>query len=272
VARALRVELPGATYHVTARGNAQSLIFDDDKDRQVFLTTLERVVERFAWRCLAYCLMGNHYHLVVTTPEPNLARGMRQLNGVYAQSYNRRHGRVGHVFQDRYAAVMVQTDHHLFNLVGYVAMNPVEAGFCKQPESWPWGSHAETLGLRPASFVDTDSLFALLSPSRRQAVELYRYVVGQRQHEEPRLDVAALGDNQFVRDVLAGAQPSPEVPRRQWDTRPPLADLLASDDSGRAIVTAYRQYGYSLREISEVLGCHYSTVSRKLRAAELGAV
>jgi putative transposase len=272
MARPLRVELPGATYHVTARGNRRSRIFSDDKDRKVFLATLEHVVERFGWQCLAYCLMGTHYHLVVNTPQANLARGMRQLNGVYAQAYNRRRSRGGHLFEGRYSSVLVQRDHHLFNVVRYVAMNPVAAGLCDRPESWPWGSHAETLGLRPRSFVDSAALLSLLSPSPHEALRLYHELIERDADDEPRLDVAALGDREFLREVLGEARPSPEVPRREWsDARPSLGELLAGDDVGLAIATASRRYGYTLREIADALGCHYSTVSRRLRAAEARA-
>jgi len=108
MARPLRLEFPGGIYHVTARGNERRWIFRDDADRLAFLDVLARVLDRFGWLCLAYCLMGNHYHLLVETPRPNLARGMRQLNGVYAQRFNRRHNRVGHLTQGRYGAVLVE--------------------------------------------------------------------------------------------------------------------------------------------------------------------
>src|SRR5919108_6608630 len=102
MARPLRIEFSGAIYHVTSRGNAREDICLDDTDRAMFLGVLAEVISRFEWRCYAYCLMGNHYHLLIETPEPNLSKGMRQLNGVYTQRFNRRHGRVGHVFQGRY--------------------------------------------------------------------------------------------------------------------------------------------------------------------------
>ena len=104
MARPLRIEYPGALYHITTRGNARRSVFKDDRDRALFLDTLQRVSERYHWLCHAYCLMDNHYHLVLETPDGNLAQGMRQLNGIYTQAYNRRHRRVGHLFQGRYKA------------------------------------------------------------------------------------------------------------------------------------------------------------------------
>ena len=106
MARPLRIEYGGALYHVTSRVDRQEAIFEDDADRRVFLTILGDVIERFGWVCYAYCLMANHYHLVIETPKGNLSKGMRQLNGVFTQVSNRRHGKVGHVFQGRYKAIL----------------------------------------------------------------------------------------------------------------------------------------------------------------------
>src|SRR3990170_5996292 len=107
MSRPLRLEYPGAVYHFTSRGNARQKIFLDDNDRELFLSTLSHVISRYDWLCHAYCLMDNHYHLLIETPKPNLSLGMRQLNGIYTQSFNRRHQRVGRVFQDRVKAILV---------------------------------------------------------------------------------------------------------------------------------------------------------------------
>ncbi|MCS6318519.1 MAG: transposase, partial [Nitrospira sp.] len=116
MARPLRIEVPGAVYHVTSRGNARQDIVADDGDRAQWLTVLAHVVDRYGWRGHAYCLMDNHYHLLVETPQPNLSLGMRQLNGRYTQDYNRRHERVGHLFQGRFKAILVEKDAHLLEL------------------------------------------------------------------------------------------------------------------------------------------------------------
>lgn len=133
MARPPRLEIANGIYHVVARGNERAAIFWDDTDRGRFLELLAHVVHRYQWRVLAYCLMGNHYHLLVQTPEPNFARGMRQLNGVYAQRFNRRHGRVGHLLQGRYGARLVQEDGHLLAAVRYIVRNPVRAGLAGAP-------------------------------------------------------------------------------------------------------------------------------------------
>jgi len=111
MARPLRIEFEGALYHVMARGNARSEIFIDDEDREVFLDNLGRVCGRFEWRAWAWCLMGNHYHLLIETVEPTLSKGMREINGVYTQAFNRRHGRSGHVLQGRFKAPLVDKDN-----------------------------------------------------------------------------------------------------------------------------------------------------------------
>ena len=136
--RPLRLEFPGAVYHVTSRGNAREPIFADERDRAGYLAVLGSAVARHNWLCHAYCLMGNHYHLLVETPDGNLSLGMRHLNGVYTQEYNRRHGRVGHVFQGRFKAIVVDRDSYLLELCRYVVMNPLRAGMVESPDDYRW--------------------------------------------------------------------------------------------------------------------------------------
>ncbi len=128
MARPIRLEFAGALYHVTSRGDRQEDIYDVDNDRQDFLSILEDVCSRHNWICHAYCLMSNHYHLLIETPDANLSKGMRQLNGVYTQTYNRAHHRVGHVFQGRYKAILVQKESYLLELSRYIVLNPRSCG------------------------------------------------------------------------------------------------------------------------------------------------
>ena len=150
MSRPLRIEFPDALYHVTSRGDRREDIFEDDQDRQTFLETLEQVITQFNWTCYAWCLMDNHYHLLIQTPDGNLSKGMRQLNGVYTQASNRRHGRVGHLFQGRFKAILVDSDAYLLELARYVVLNPVRAGMVKKPDGWAWSSYRASLGLEPA--------------------------------------------------------------------------------------------------------------------------
>lgn len=136
------------------------------------------VVSRCGWLCHAYCLMSNHFHLLVETPEPNLSAGMQRLGGCYAQSFNKRHGTVGHLFQGRYGARLVEDDAHFVVVVSYLAQNPVVAGACERPEDWRWSSFAATVGLAsPAEFLTTDMVLAMFSPDRERAQVLLRAYV-----------------------------------------------------------------------------------------------
>jgi REP element-mobilizing transposase RayT len=136
-----RAEEPGAIYHVYARGAARQDIFRDDLDRRRYLRLLSQAVRWRSWYCLSYCLMSNHVHLVLETPQPNLSAGMMRFHGDYAKYFNRRHSLSGHVFQGRYEAVRVRSDRQLWTAVAYVVNNPVAAGLCAGPDDWPWSSH-----------------------------------------------------------------------------------------------------------------------------------
>jgi putative transposase len=146
MARRPRLELEDGIYHVTARGNRQQLIFADDRDRVRFLELLRHAVADQRWRCAAYCLMPNHFHLLVDSDRGALSNGMQQLNGVYAQWFNRRYRLSGHLFQDRFYAGPVETDWHLLELGRYLARNPVRAGLCSDPGGWAWSSHNALAG------------------------------------------------------------------------------------------------------------------------------
>jgi putative transposase len=146
------LQVAGGVFHVTARGNRRQPIFNDDRDRERFLSLLTEVVSRSGWRCHAFCLMPNHYHLLIETPEPNLSTGMYRLNGSYAQWFNRRHGVDGHLFQRRFHSALVGSIWHLVELSRYIVLNPVRAGLCSHPGEWRWSSYRATIGIgrRPA--------------------------------------------------------------------------------------------------------------------------
>ncbi|HEY3189530.1 MAG TPA: transposase [Solirubrobacteraceae bacterium] len=141
-----REEVEGGVHHVYARGSRRGLLFVDDADRRMYLRLLGRAVERHAWRCLSFCLMDNHVHLLIETPHANLGSGMQWLHGRYGEHFNRRHDGSGHVFQGRYGAARMLTDVQLWVIVRYIARNPVEARLCAEVGDWPWSSHAGVLG------------------------------------------------------------------------------------------------------------------------------
>lgn len=136
MARPLRIEFPGALYHVTSRGNAQENIYRDDNDRVEFISLLNKSCKRFDWYCHAYCLMSNHYHLLIETGNPNLSKGMKYLNGLYTQIYNRTHNRVGHVYQGRFKSILVQKETYLLELSRYIVLNPVRARMVRSVKDW----------------------------------------------------------------------------------------------------------------------------------------
>jgi REP element-mobilizing transposase RayT len=174
VSRPLRLDRADAIHHATARGNAREALYRDATDRVRWRDVLAETAERFSWLVLAYCQMGNHYHLLVETPRPTLSRGMRHLNGVYAQRFNARHGRVGHVFQARFHARLVERDEHLLAVAAYIPTNPVRARLCSTPVSWRWSSYRATIGLEPPGFLAVErllSFFGAPASARANATE-----------------------------------------------------------------------------------------------------
>lgn len=159
-----RLQVAGATYHVTTRGTGPSALFRTPGDRLGFLIILERAVQKYEWRLHAYCLMVTHFHLVVTTPQPNIARGMQFLNSIYARGFNEQYGRLGHLVAARYSAALIGSEGHAFEVCRYVPLNPVRAKHCLLPEEWPWSSYAATIGLRKApAFLDDSWILELFS-------------------------------------------------------------------------------------------------------------
>ena len=178
MARPLRIEYPGAVYHITSRGNEKKPVYKDDQDRENFLSILDKVNKRYHWLCHAYCLMDNHFHLLIETPDGNLSIGMRQLNGVYTQAFNKRHRRAGHLFQGRYKAILIQKDSHLLEVCRYVVLNPVRAGLVEDPGQWRWSSYGATAGReKPPACLTTSWVLGQFSSKRRKAEREYREYV-----------------------------------------------------------------------------------------------
>jgi putative transposase len=169
-----RFQEPGAIYHLTSRGTEGRSIFLDDLDRELFLTMLGEVIELRSWMCPAYCLMTNHFHLLIQTPEPDLALGMHGLNGAYANFFNRRHNHVGHLFQSRYKSIVIEQESHLLESCRYVVNNPVRAGICRKPGYWRWSSYRATAGyVAPPRFLDVDWVRAQFGRNARRGALRY---------------------------------------------------------------------------------------------------
>lgn len=280
MSRPLRIELAGGLYHVTSRGDRREAIYRDDQDRMDWLAVLGEVCSRFNWRCHAYCEMTNHYHIVVETPDANLSKGMRQLNGVYTQATNRRHGLVGHLFQGRFKAILVERDAYLLELARYVVLNPVRAGMVPEAGDWPWSSYRAMVGEAPApDWLVTDWILGQFDqerfPARVGYAAFVREGVGQPSVWEGLRHQVFLGSEAFAERHCASTRPPErlrEVPRAQ---RRPLAKPLADfarryPDRHEAMARAFQTSVYSMQEIADYFGVHYSTVSRAVRRLEAG--
>jgi len=278
-----RGKFPGAVYHITARGNRKESIFADDNDRLAFLDALSRVIKKYGWLLYAYCLMDNHYHLVIETPDPNLSTGMKMLNSMYTRRFNIRHEKVGHLLQGRYKALIIDRDNYLLEVCRYVVLNPVRAGIVDHPALWKWSSYNATVkpGKAP-EFLAVDNMLSMLAGSRRKAVNLYRKFVedgmGGGTFRKKLRGGIILGCNDFVEKISFLWDEKidlKEIPRRErYAARPSLGEILGVEDVGDSvdagIKNAYDRYGYTLKEIGDFLGLHYSTISKRLKNAEGG--
>lgn len=280
MARPLRIEYDGALYHITSRGNEKRPIFKDEKDREIFLDILNEVNKRHNWICHAYCLMNNHYHLIIETPDGNLSKGMRQLNGVYTQIFNRRHHRVGHIFQGRYKAILIQKESHLLEVCRYVVLNPVRTKSVEHPEGWRWSSYRATGGLdKPHPCLMTDWISGQFSVKKGLARKRYREFVGAGIRGESIWSKVKgqilLGEEDFVEEFInyiKGHEDIKEIPRSQrYIGRPSLGSLFKENilkdkrTRDKKIAEATERYGYSQREVADYLKMHYSTISRIIK-------
>lgn len=246
MSRPPRILFPGAVYHVTSRGDRREPIFLDDLDRCRLLGLIEETTHRFEARVHAWCLMGNHFHLVLQTVQPNLSDLMRHLNGVYTQRFNRRHGKVGHVFQGRFHAVLVDTETYLLRACRYVEQNPVRAGIVADAATWAWSSARARVGtsappawLTPHPFGAGDGAFR----------EYHRF----------------LGEGIEDRPWESGLPSA--VPREPQRPARPLAEWLADPRAAtpQAVRAAHAEGGWTMTAIAAHLGVSVATVSRRAR-------
>ncbi|RJP32444.1 MAG: transposase [Actinobacteria bacterium] len=270
MARPLRIQYEDALYHVTARGNEKRDIFKDDRDRNVFLNILSTVVERFKWIPYSFCLMSNHYHLLVRTPKANLSQGMHYQNAVYSQYFNRTHERVGHLFQGRFKAFLIHDEERLLVAARYVVLNPVRAGIVTLPREWKWSSYQDTVGLRrPRISLNPDQLLCFFTSrkdsARKQYITFIEEGIGE---ESPFLDARGgiiVGENESIEEILSrlAYEIASEVPfRRELLNRPGLEEIFNRHERDEAVYRSFHCYGYTLKEIGGFLDIHYSVVSR----------
>lgn len=269
-----------------ARGNRKLPIYEDDGDRRCFLATLETTIRRYGVRCYAFCLMNNHYHLVLATPRGNLSLAMRYLNGVYTQAVNRRHRRTGHVFEGRFRSIVVETDSYLRELARYVVLNPVKARLVRDASVWEWSSYRATAGFEaPGPGVCVDWIVSAFGGACLEDARLkYRLFVNDGLTKLSMLneDALQLGTQDFeaaLRRSLGVARGRPVRPRAWRALARPSLDRVFATATGkrsrrdRLILVAHQRFGYRLAEIASHLGLHPSTASlavRRLEAARGG--
>jgi len=275
MSRPLRLEFEGALYHVTSRGDRREPIFEDAVDRRELLEIVGDGFDRFDAEAFAYCLMGNHYHFVIRTRRPNLSRLMRHVNGVYTQAFNRRHGKVGHLFQGRFKAVLVDEDAYLLEVCRYVDLNPVRAGIVRRPQDWNWSSYRAHAGLgKGPSWLNTAAVRERLAPEATAQAAAARYAEfvaqgrGLKLWEEALSGQIFLGGATFVARMqakIAGDVPR-EIPRAQQRKVPkPLHEYLgnvARADRDKAIAQAFFEGGHSQTAIAKATGLSVSRISR----------
>jgi len=275
--RPLRIEFAGALYHVTSRGDRQAAIFLDDADRKAWLSTLESVCARYNFVIHGFCLMTNHYHVVLETVEGNLAQGMRVLNGAYSQYFNRRHELVGHLFQGRYRAILVQREIYLLELTRYVVLNPLRAGMVTSLEAWPWCSHFYVTGRKPTpAWLDISATLQHFGRERGAAIDAYRrFVLEGIGRDSPLKNLQhqlILGDEAFIAKSQDGtpANQLTAVARAQRRavslTLADYQDRYPSRDE--AMARAYHSTAYTMTQIASHFGVSAKTVSRAVKRLE----
>jgi hypothetical protein len=221
--------------------------------------------------------MVNHFHLAIETPDGNLSKGMKHLNGVYTQTFNKKHRRVGHVFQGRYKAILIQKENHLLEVCRYIVLNPVRAGIETKPDNWRWSSYRATAGIeKPHPCLTTDWVLGKFHRNRNQSKKEYRrFVIAANEKEKIWSEMRAqniLGEDEFTENVMKYVKSSgdiKEIPRNQrYFNRPALHVLLNekimknSKKKIDMVARAVEKHGYSQKEIADYLGVHYCTVSR----------
>lgn len=278
LSRPLRLEFAGALYHVTARGNERNWIFFEDDDFILFLSVLDEVCERHNWAIHAYCLMNNHYHLLIETPDGNLSKGMRQLNGVFTQRINRKHNRLGHLFQGRYKSILVDQETYLLELCRYIVLNPVRAKMVDTPDEWHWSSWHNMVGnVSSPVWLSTDAVLLQFASDRERAIEAYKRFVSEGVGVEVWSNLRQqvfLGDDAFVARHLAMQNDAlgdlREVPLKQRRAKPKTLSQYnhKAGDRDSVMIRAYASGGYTMQQIADYFGVHYSTVSRVVNTSK----
>ncbi len=238
-----RIQFPGAFFHVMSRGTAKADIFLDDSDRNCFLDILSEVVERCSWVCHSYCLMNNHYHILIETPMGNLSQGMHLLNTFYCKRFNEKYGRVGHLLQGRFTSFLIEDDGYFMSVCRYTSLNPVLSGLCAHPENWQWSSYGPTAGLCSApDFLETSYILRFFDNDTNRAREAY------------------------IRFVLEGmSSDTSATPWKKASLQSLFPKGMGKLERNFAIRKAFLEHGYTAKEIASHLNLDLSTIYRIIK-------
>ena len=276
MARPIRIQYPGAFYHIMSRGNERSDIFKNKQDYQNFLTIFSDVIERYNWQSFAYCLMPNHYHLLIKTHKPNLSLGMRQLNGKYTQEFNIKHKRVGHLFQGRFKSVLVEEENYKNELIRYINLNPKRANLVKSLKNWKYNSYLEIIGEKnKTNGVDIKAVLDQFDEESQDRARInYLEYIHSKVEEDPSIDnlkrSVILGSPEFiekVKDYFKKQKQELEIPKRErLAFRPALEEIFKNKEINKKerndlIYKAHMDFGYSLVKIGGAVDLHYSSIS-----------
>ncbi len=242
--RQARLQSPNALHHVFTRGNNKQNIFRETSDRTYFLNLLSFVISKHSWLCHSYCLMGNHYHLLLETPHGGLSEGMHAINGAYTTTFNKKYGNIGHVLQGRYHSPLIVQENHFMELLRYMALNPVKDGFVSHPKDWQWSSYKALAGIEPSPhYLTYDRVLGMFAEEISLARNLYTDFVCER-----------------LREAVERSKGRPDLMS--------IFEYCTSKDCrNAAILKAYLEYRYSMKEIAVYLGMSCSAVSRVISKA-----
>jgi putative transposase len=285
MSRPLRIQQAGLTYHVMARGNGKMKLFRESADYQKLLWLFADTCQRYRVDCFLYCLMPNHYHFGIRTREPNLSRAVHHVNAAFAQWWNRSHDHVGHVFQARFKAQVVESGRYVLNLTRYLMRNPLRAGLVDDLAAWPWSSYHATIGRDTApSFLDTDVALHVIGDGPRPARQnRFREFVSLQESDDDdemqalvRGDVRVIGSQAYRErfDALATSA-SREVPRLERNLAKPSIEIYLKQQVGRLPLSeAIREaqaMGHHATAIATCLGISLRSVRRLAAAAKARA-
>jgi putative transposase len=273
--RPIRIQYPGAFYHIMTRGNERSNIFKATEDYQDFLLVFFNTIKRYNWDCYAYCLMPNHYHLLIKTNEANLSIGMRQLNGIYTQSFNVRNKRVGHLFQGRFKSILVEEELYKYRLIRYIALNPLRANIVQNLEEWRWNSCLEVLDkIEETGCVNKRDILLNFDQDKHKAKETFLDYLASKIEDQDKLNSPRggiiLGSDGFVekiKEYFKIQERELEIPvRERLVHRQSLEELFLDKSVNRErrndlIYKAHIDYGYSMSEIARAVNLHYTSIS-----------